>query len=45
LEEFSFHYMLHHLTTVVKTESFSELDGDTVKGLMSSLADFGAFRY
>ena len=45
LEEFTFQYMLHHLTAVIKSESFAELDGDMVKNLMVALADQNAFRY
>lgn len=45
LEEFSFQYMLYHLTAVVQSESFQELDGETIKNLMIVLADNGAFKY
>jgi hypothetical protein len=45
LEDFSFQYMLHHLTAVVESESFLELDGDTIKNLMIALANNGAFKY
>jgi len=37
--------MLHHLTMVVKSESFAELDGETIKSLMVELAEQGAFKY
>jgi hypothetical protein len=45
LEEFAFQYMLHHLTSVVQSESFAELDGELVKCLMGILAESGAFKY
>ncbi|ODN05802.1 RCC1 and BTB domain-containing protein 1 [Orchesella cincta] len=45
LEEFSFQYMLHHLTAVVQSDSFQDLDGDTIRNLMIQLAKNGAFRY
>jgi RCC1 and BTB domain-containing protein len=45
LEEFTFQYMLHHLTAVIKSESFAELDGDLIKHLMVELADQNAFKY
>jgi RCC1 and BTB domain-containing protein len=45
LEEFSFQYMLHHLTAVVQSDAFQELDGDVIKHLIINLAENSAFKY
>jgi len=45
LEDFSFQYMLHHLTAVVQSDGFKDLTGDTLTHLMVLLGASGAFKY
>ncbi len=44
LESFCFRFMLNHLTEVVQTEAFRELDGGVVTDLMVKVAVKGGFK-
>ncbi|GAB6029092.1 RCC1 and BTB domain-containing protein 2 [Chamberlinius hualienensis] len=45
LEEFCFRFAVNHLTAVVQTEAFSQLDESTIKGFILKAAVEGAFKY
>lgn len=45
LEEYCFRFAMNHLTAVVQTEAFSNLDESTVKTFIKKAATYGAFKY
>ena len=44
LQEFCFNFSLNHMSGVVVTEAFSQLDEVTVKGFIKKAAKSGAFK-
>jgi len=44
LEGFCFQFIINHLTAVTQTESFKELDGETIKKLVIQASKAGAFK-
>ncbi|XP_054771309.2 RCC1 and BTB domain-containing protein 1-like [Lytechinus pictus] len=45
LQAFCFKFAVNHLTAVVKTEAFNNLDGTYLKDFIRQAADWGAFKY
>ncbi|XP_049608712.1 RCC1 and BTB domain-containing protein 1 [Syngnathus scovelli] len=45
LEEFCFRFCINHLTQVTQTPTFSQVDGNMLKGFIIRASYFGAFRY
>eukprot|EP00112_Aurelia_sp_Birch-Aquarium-sp1_P023191 Seg681.3 transcript_id=Seg681.3/GoldUCD/mRNA.D3Y31 product="RCC1 and BTB domain-containing protein 1" protein_id=Seg681.3/GoldUCD/D3Y31 len=44
LEEFCFNFITGHMTAVTQTETFKDLDGDTVKSFIIKAGQAGAFK-